>query len=85
MNSGCFHGSFLLTLKMLESHRRFPALLTRAEDLAQHDIEVIECSAQSPVKLEPSMIASVLGFRLASFFKFCSVGGAAHWVNKPNG
>src|SRR5580658_9651514 len=31
--------------------------------------------AQSPVKLEPCMMASVLGFRLASFFKFCAVSG----------
>ena len=31
--------------------------------------------AQSPVKLEPCMMASVLGFRSASFFKFCAVSG----------
>ena len=30
---------------------------------------------QSPVKLEPCMMASVLGFRSASFFKFCPVSG----------
>jgi hypothetical protein len=31
--------------------------------------------AQSPVKLEPCMMASVLGFRSASFFKFPAVSG----------
>ncbi len=32
--------------------------------------------AQSPVKLEPCMMASVVGFRSASSFKFCAVRGA---------
>ncbi len=31
--------------------------------------------AQSPVKLEPCMMASVLGFRSASFFKYPAVSG----------
>src|SRR5215472_12822459 len=31
--------------------------------------------AQSPVKLEPCMMASVFGFRSASFFRFCDVSG----------
>ncbi len=38
-----FTAEFLLTLKMRESHRGIPDLVTWTEYLAQHDIEIIEC------------------------------------------
>jgi hypothetical protein len=40
--------------------------------------------AQSPVKLEPCMMASVLGFRSASFFKFSSVSGVVGHISREN-